>query len=140
MNNFIIGIDPGKTTGVAVSVDGELARMVTTTFWGAYELILDYKDNSLTRIKVVIEVPKTKANWHGPKAAHDVGRVCREAELLAEGIERLGVEVIRQHPQGKLNHEQFTRITGWGKRTNQHCRDAGMLIYGVQPKKTERRK
>ena len=128
MKQLSIGIDPGKITGLAIAEDGKITELVTTSFWEAYHYVSSVCDSVDV---VVVEVPTTKKNWHGPKAAHDVGRVCRESELLADGIEKLGAKVIRRHPQGKLNQKQFTRITGWTKRTNQHCRDAAMLVYGA---------
>lgn len=30
----------------------------------------------------------------------------------------------------KVTHEYFTKLTGWGKPTNEHSRDAAMLVYG----------
>lgn len=30
----------------------------------------------------------------------------------------------------KLTAEQFNRLTGWTARTNEHSRDAAMLIWG----------
>ena len=129
-----IGIDPGKTTGLAVydRDHNKLVRLESTTFWGAYSTVLtEYHDV----FAVVIEVPKTKHNWHKDKSgitAHNIGRVCREAELLAIGLELAGLNVITQHPKGKINHNMFCRITRWSEgRTNDHTRDAGMLCYGV---------
>lgn len=133
-----IGIDPGKVTGVAIAENGILQSLESTDFWGAFYTVrhfvetCDYNADFQTDVLVVVEVPTTKASWHGPGSAHNVGRVCRESELLAAGIERLGATVITLHPQGKLNQKQFARITGWTKRTNQHCRDAAMLVYGAK--------
>lgn len=121
-----IGIDPGVHTGFAVAEDGKLVRLQTLDFWQAYHTacVLIGEHGSL---RVVIEVPKTKANWHGATAAHNVGRVCREAELLADGLELAGAQVQRVHPSGKVDAATFARITGWVGRTNEHQRDAGML-------------
>lgn len=137
MKKLSIGIDPGKTTGLAIAENGVLQSLESTDFWGAFYTvkhfieICKYNADFEKDVLVVIEVPTTKANWHGAGASHNVGRVCRESELLAEGIKRLGATVITQHPQGKLNQKQFARITGWTKRTNQHCRDAAMMVYGA---------
>ena len=30
----------------------------------------------------------------------------------------------------KLSAEQFRRITGWTEQTNEHGRDAAMLVFG----------
>lgn len=121
-----IGIDPGVHTGLAVAEDGKLIRLETLDFWVSYHIVCGLIDEHGS-LRVVIEVPKTKANWHGSAAAHNVGRVCREAELLADGLELAGAQIERVHPPGKMDAATFTRITGWTGRTNEHQRDAGML-------------
>jgi len=121
-----IGIDPGVNTGLAVAEDGKLVRLETLDFWKVYHIVCGLIDEH-SSLRVVIEVPKTKVNWHGSKAAHDVGRVCREAELLADGLELAGAQVERVHPSGKVDAATFARITGWKGLTNPHKRDAGML-------------
>lgn len=124
-----IGIDPGKDTGFAIAVGGKIKELQTLTFWDAYLKVRELQADG-TELEVFIEVPNTKKNWHVQEAAHDVGRVCREAELLADGIEALEVKVTRIHPQGKIKADYFKRVTGYQGRTNQHQRDAGMLVYG----------
>jgi predicted RNase H-like nuclease (RuvC/YqgF family) len=122
-----IGIDPGVHTGFAVAEDGKLTRLETLDFWKVYHIVSGLIDEHGS-LCVIIEVPKTKANWHNPAAAHNVGRVCREAELLACGLELIGAQVERVHPKGKVDAVAFARITKWKGRTNEHQRDAGMLV------------
>jgi hypothetical protein len=131
----IAACDPGSNTGVAV-VDVHSQKIITLKtmdFWSAY----NYLDNFDRReTLVVIEVPTTKTNWHGNGAAIDVGGVIREAKLLADGIERLGFEVIRVHPRGKVPAKNFNKITGWVGRSNEHNRDAGMLAWSEMKRLT----
>ncbi len=115
-----------RHTGLAVAEDGKLIRLETLDFWTAYHIVCGLIDEHGS-LRVVIEVSRVKANWHGPTAAHNVGRVCREAELLADGLELAGAQVERVHPPGKVDTAAFARITGWTGRTNEHQRDAGML-------------
>ncbi len=130
----VIGIDPGKQTAVAV-YDKELKRLIDvfmTDFWGVHEYLESSPDNYVID-KIIVEVPRTKSNWHKKGCditSANVGGIYREAELLAEGIERMGYTVIRQHPQGKASHNYIKRLTGWNKRTNEHKRDAIMLCWG----------
>jgi hypothetical protein len=126
-----IGIDPGVRTGFAIEQDGKLVQLETTTFWAAYHTVAQLL-SECGDVQVIIEVPGTKANWHGESAAHNVGRVCREAELLADGLELAGAHVERVQPQGKIGAELFRRLTCWTGRTNQHQRDAGMLAISVR--------
>ncbi|HIJ23071.1 MAG TPA: hypothetical protein HPP64_09165 [Gammaproteobacteria bacterium] len=133
--NHIVGIDPGSSTGVAKLnvTTNKLEVLQTLDFWSAY----NYLDNFDRReTLVVIEVPTTKTNWHGNGAAIDVGGVIREAKLLADGIERLGFEVIRVHPRGKVPAKNFNKITGWVGRSNEHNRDAGMLAWSEMKRLT----
>lgn len=60
-----IGIDPGKKTAIAVycSTSKRIIDVFMTNFWGAYEYVKDNQNDILIK-KVIIEVPKTKTNWH----------------------------------------------------------------------------
>lgn len=133
MSRFI-GIDPGKKTAVAVydSTTKRIVDVFMTDFWGAYEYLESEQHDILIK-KVVIEVPRTKLNWHKKGCditSANVGGIYREANLLADGIERMGLKVVRQHPQGKVNAEYIKRLTRWQKSTNEHKRDAIMLCWG----------
>ncbi len=136
-----IGIDPGAKTGLAIMQDGILADLITTDFFGAIEIICgDFygindgtKNNNQT---VIIELPVNDHIFHKHSTPRslgsigvDVGRVMREAELLIEYCRRNDIEHKAVAPQGKIDHETFCRITGWKGQTNQHKRDAGMLIW-----------
>ena len=133
MSRFI-GIDPGKKTAIAVycSITKRIIDVFMTDFWGAYEYLQAEQNNALIK-QVTIEVPRTKSNWHKKGCditAANVGGIYREANLLADGIDLLGLKVVRQHPQGKVDTEYIKRITGWKKPTNEHKRDAIMLCWG----------
>lgn len=137
---FVVGIDPGKATGVAVYDRGSQAvpHIVTTDFWGVFELLeARYEPESV--YKIVVEVPPTKRVFHRQAASRgaiertsvNVGAVIRESELLAQGLERRGYTVIRHRAQGKQTREGVKRLTGIDRRMNQHERDALMLCYGI---------
>lgn len=132
---IIIGIDPGKKTGVAI-YDRQTKQIVNASisdFWSVYEWLRSVRDDGKIQA-VVIEVPRTKHNWHASKhgtTSANVGGIYREAHLLADGIERLGFKVHRVHPPGKKSADQVKRITGYEGRTNEHTRDAIMLAWGA---------
>ena len=131
IKRITVGIDPGKNTGYAEydRVEKRLTVLLTLDFVSTINRLRSIDKDTV--YAVVIEVPMTKINWHGPKAAHDVGRVCRESELLAAMIIDMGFNVITQHPKGKICSKRFDLITGWKGRSNQHCRDAAMLAFGL---------
>jgi hypothetical protein len=129
-----IGIDPGKTTGFAYCEAGELKLVISTDFWGCIQLIDDCADAT-----VVVELPNTKHVWHNgatskrsvQRTGVNVGSCIREAELIVEYLNKKGREYITQKPKGKVNAEMFKRITGWKGPTNQHSRDAALLVHGL---------
>jgi hypothetical protein len=139
---YVVGIDPGVNTGVAW-YDREEKRVYdfgTSDFWKVYG---DFANETAWRFEVVviIETPmKTRlyarqdveqGQRRREKIAANAGGNSREAELLADGLEALGYEVIRQKPtRVKWDAEQLARFTGITKRTSQHARDAIALCYG----------
>ena len=67
------------------------------------------------------------------KRLQGVGSVKRDASIWEAFLKDLGIEYEMVAPKRnvtKLTQERFKAITGWGKRTNEHSRDAAMLIYG----------
>lgn len=129
-----IGIDPGKKTAIAVydSITKRIIDVFMTDFWGAYEYLESEQHDILIKA-VIIEVPRTKSNWHKKGCditSANVGGIYREANLLANGIERMGLKVVRQHPQGKVDAAYVKKITGYQGKTNEHTRDAIMLCWG----------
>lgn len=69
------------------------------------------------------------------KISRDVGRNSQDARRLIEYAESQGLEVIKIRPNGrslsKANAETFQMYYPyWTKRTNQHERDAALMIFG----------
>lgn len=143
---YVIGIDPGVTTGIAVYHRREraLRSIESTDFWGAIDRVQRFP---IETVKVVVEVAnyapvfkERKAKGenanHLSRMAQNVGQVMREARLMVEGLRRLGYEVIEAKPLGKAkkaddDRRQFERLTGWTQRTSQHGRDAARLAWGM---------
>jgi len=133
MDKLYIGIDPGTNTGLAYHLQGKLT-VKTSTFWEVYHelLTLDPK-----KVKVFIEIPPSKFNWHskGMIASANVGIIYQESRLLAKGLKLAGFNVTECRPAGKLTAAKFKALTGFSNRTNSHTRDAAMLA--IKGKKNE---
>lgn len=145
---YVVGIDPGVKTGFAVwDRDGRrLLSVETADFWTVFFQISNAPILRPEDTVVVVEVAhyapvfrerkaKGQNENHAARLAQNVGQVMREAKLLAEGLRRLGYEVIEQKPLGKAKKaaddvRDFERLTGWTERTSQHARDAARLCYG----------
>lgn len=146
---YFIGIDPGTYTGFAVwvpksatGIDGVeplLSLEKKHTYRSALKRVSEFPvDDTI----VVIEDPgQNKPIWHDKdlppavreKIAKDVGGNHMEARILADYIEALGYRVKRVRPTTeKLEHFEFRRITGYQGQTNEHVRDAAMLVFGIK--------
>jgi hypothetical protein len=133
-----LGIDPGTHTGMALAVDGKLTQLYTSDFWECYDWVRDtYRPGEIEiHIEDTNDLPVidrgTGKRSHG-KIGKNVGSVCREASLLISGFRRLGFDVVVRDNKTtpKLRGEPFRRLTGWNGQTNQHQRDAAMLVFGL---------
>ena len=67
------------------------------------------------------------------KKLQGVGSVKRDATIWEDFLKDLGVKFEMVAPKmnvTKLTQETFKRYTGWKKLTNEHGRDAAMLVFG----------
>ncbi len=131
----VLAIDPGVHAGVAIAINGKLSDLITTDFWGAIDILEQNKD-----AHIVVELPATNHVWHDKAAtkgaiqgtARRVGSVIREAELLIAYLVRNERRFGYVKPAGKVDSKLFNKITGWTGRTNQHCRDAGIMAISIK--------
>ena len=131
----LIGIDPGKNTGVAIYRDGELRQLLTLT--------PDMIESLLVRVRpdlVVFEDSRKQSAVFSRgtnaratlKIARNVGEVdmlCRQIEDMCRrhGLESVGVSPLRKG--AKVDAARFAQITDWTARCNQHERDAAMVAH-----------
>lgn len=139
----IYGIDPGSTkSGVAELIDGSYRRLLHITF---HELMI-LVDESEWDAQFYVEDPKSMRVAHrnlinekeaaiARNMAHKVGQCAAAAKLIIEGIEFRQRKVFTVKPQRgiskrtKKDMKFFNQLTGWTKNSNEHKRDAAMLIY-----------
>jgi len=136
---FIIGIDPGTTTGIAVwdtyhnkfdmISSGSIVQVQGTilTVYYSWDIYLRIEDARQRR-------------WFartGRERLQGAGSVKRDCAIWQEFCEHHGFDYEMTHPvRGgtKLAAKPFKAITGWGGRTNQNARDAAMLVFQYKPK------
>lgn len=143
---YYIGIDTGVNTGIAIWDNRKRSLLLvdTTTIHRAMKVVEEYKgtaESESSKIVVRVEDPRQRT-WFGTermsreeerKRLQGVGSVKRDASIWDDYLKDLGVEYEMVAPKRnvtKLTQERFKAITGWEKRTNEHSRDAAMLIYG----------
>lgn len=139
-----IGIDAGVNTGVAVAVDGVLQSVQSMTITQAMQLVFAVLHQSPT---LYIEDAR-KRTWfggmdakqakHGAGVREGVGSVKRDCQIWEDFCKEQGIEFVLVHPAAnktKLDAKDFGRITKWEGRTNEHGRDAAMLVFGRQTRR-----
>ncbi|NUF23675.1 hypothetical protein HUN23_12935 [Acinetobacter oleivorans] len=147
MAKVLIGIDTGVNTGFAVAIDqgkgGQLQDVDSHTITQAMGKVLELVEiHSKQNIKLFIEDAR-KRTWFGNADARQtksgagtregVGSVKRDAQIWEQWCIEQGLNYLMIHPAAnktKTDTKYFLKITGWAKRTNEHARDAAMLVFG----------
>lgn len=141
-----IGIDTGVNTGVALWDNRKRSLELVTSMpiHKAMELVklhqVKAQENG-TKLVVRVEDPRQRT-WFGTermsreeerKKLQGVGSVKRDASIWDEFLKDQGIEYEMVAPKGnitKLTQDTFKRYTGWNSKTNEHGRDAAMLVFG----------
>lgn len=137
---ILIGIDTGVNTGFAVAIDhgdgngGQLNDVTSMTITRAMTSVLALtwkhgKDN----VRLFIEDARLRTWFTGGKEkAQGAGSVKRDASIWEQWCKENDLQYTMIHPKAnatKYNANSFARITGWMGRTNEHGRDAAMLVH-----------
>lgn len=132
---LIVGIDPGVNTGFAVW-NVKLNTLVSVESMGIVDamLRLQIMANAGSLHSVTFEDAHLRT-WFGSKgreALQGAGSIKRDCGIWKEFLGTLKIPYKAVSPQSKgakIDAEQFQRLTGWPGRTNNHARDAAMLVY-----------
>lgn len=139
---LLIGIDPGVTTGLAVwdTERGAFYRItsgpaihaeINVGIWAGEGPIHVYIEDA--RLRTWFGSADQRQARSGAGVREGVGSVKRDCQRWQEFCEYHKIPHTLLHPQAgrsKLSAEQFKKLTGWDERTNEHARDAAMLVYG----------
>lgn len=139
-----VGVDTGTETGYA-EWDTEKQCLISVTklkIHQAMERVKDLNDKHPGKIMVRVEDPRQRT-WFGRvmsreeerKKLQGVGSVKRDASIWDDFLKDLGIRYEMVAPKNnvtKLSQEKFKYYTGWAKQTNEHSRDAAMLVFGLK--------
>lgn len=138
---MIIGIDPGKNTGIAIFKNKQLAELKTLT---PYETVLFIQDNFSDIKRAVIEYskgqsfifvdPKSRSRPSAfGKIGRNIGQVDGLCELFIECLEtnKIPVEKISPLSKGhKMKSAEFKlNFPEFKGQTNEHERDAAKIVF-----------
>ena len=144
LKSLVVGIDPGKATGVAVwcPETNEFEEVASFSFWEAVQYLDPYLLAGMVGLAVVEDSRKTglfrqrlggAASLIGAKG-RSLGRVDRDCLLWIQLFHRHEIPVIARSTKNKakkVDAQTFRNLTGWKQVTNKHGRDAGMNVFGL---------
>lgn len=133
---YFIGIDVGTHTGVAVWDKSEkrFVKIQTTTILKAMEIVKNYEKSDIVQVRLE---DARKRKWFGDSGRERLqgaGSVKRDCVIWEEFLNDRKIPYMLVAPKNnstKLSAESFKNITGYKGRTNEHTRDAAMLVYGI---------
>ena len=138
MTKILIGIDTGVNTGFAVAADrgngGELEQVESLSITQAMEKVKALIEEwEIGNVCLYIEDAR-KRTWFtgGREKSQGVGSVKRDAQIWEDWCKEQGFKFLMVHPAANATKKKatdFKRMTGWVGRTNEHARDAAMLVF-----------
>lgn len=136
-----IGIDTGVHTGVAI-YDSKTQKLETVTTMQIHNALwlVDRLSQERDDIQVRYEDARQR-KWFGYNSAQKdrarlqgAGSVKRDCQIWEDFLTERHIEhlaVAPKHNATKLEALTFRRLTGYEGKTNEHGRDAAMLVYGL---------
>ena len=133
---YFIGIDVGTHTGVAVWDKSEkrFVEIQTTSILKAMEIVKKYEKSDIVQVRLE---DARKRKWFGDSGRERLqgaGSVKRDCVIWEEFLNDRKIPYMLIAPKNnstKLSAESFKKITGYSGRTNEHTRDAAMLVFGI---------
>lgn len=143
---LLVGIDPGTVTGLAMA-DPATGKLISVSSMDAFEAMEVIKSakvmntcGAAVTMLVVFEdarrhkVPSSRQLHKGSKFLQGVGSVKRDCNLWEGFLRKHEIPFVTKRPSARMTKwkaEQFARITGWSARTNNHGRDAALLVWNI---------
>lgn len=135
---ILIGIDTGVNTGFAVAEDkgngGELQKVTSISITQAMQQVNELiAQHGKEVVQLIIEDARQR-KWFtgGREKAQGVGSVKRDAQIWEDWCKEQELNYLMIHPAAnatKTKADVFKKRTGWVERTNEHARDAAMLVF-----------
>lgn len=128
---IIVGIDPGTDTGYAEwhVLEQRLLAVESMLIHQAMQRVLERKP------ALVIFEDARQRQWFG-NAGREVlqgaGSIKRDSVIWQDFLTDHHLPFVAHRPMvggTKMQSAPFARLTKWTARTNEHARDAGMLVY-----------
>lgn len=132
---YIIGVDPGVNTGISVwdKTEKKFSYVGCVKIHMAMQIIMDWVSNRSALVRVEDARKRLWFGSSGREQLQGAGSIKRDCLIWEDYLKHIGADyemVAPKNNKTKLDADKFRKITGWTERTNEHARDAGMLVYG----------
>ena len=138
---IVVGIDPGVHTGVAVwdTASRSFLEIRTVGIVDAMDYLRDFQKDRQIGLVVFEDarqrkwIPRERDLKEFKGRAMGAGSVKRDSSIWEEWCNYHRIEFVKVPPRPgmtKLTDRYFQGITGYDRRTNEHGRDAAMLVFG----------
>lgn len=135
-----VGVDPGHHTGVAVwdTSTRQFIEIRTTGIVSAMDYLTELHKEKKIMLLVFEDarqrtwIPRERDIRQVKGRAMGAGSVKRDCSIWEEWCSARGIQFIASRPKTgmtKLTDAYFRGITGYDRRTNEHGRDAAMLVF-----------
>jgi hypothetical protein len=132
---IVIGVDPGKDTGLAAwhALDQSFLFVESMLIHRALARVLE-----LTPSLVIVEDAHQRYNFgdSGRERLQGAGSVKRDSTIWSDFLIDHSIPHLMRRPTRagtKWTALAFKHATGWQKQTNEHARDAGLIVYKLTP-------
>ena len=137
-----IGIDTGVHTGLAIwdGIGRRFLSIELLKIHRAMDVVEALAKANPGEVRARVEdarqrkwIPNMGSIRNEIGRAKGAGSVERDCSIWADFLADIGIPcemVAPRYNVTKLRQEAFSKLTGWSQRTNEHERDAAMLVFG----------
>lgn len=139
---IVLGLDPGVNTGFA-TWNAQTRQLLEVRSMLLHEAMAEVaKRHAAGELSLVVFEDARRRKWfgkmdqqqgkYGAAVREGAGSAKRDAKIWDDFLTKLGVPFLARAPHStKKKAQQFQQLTGWTDRTNEHARDAAMIVLGL---------
>ena len=130
-----IGIDPGVNTGLAYwcKADKNL-QLETKSLHRAFEWVKNFSLSGDCLVRIEDARLRKYFGNSGREKLQGAGSIKRDCKAWEDFLTDMNIkfELVSPKQKGaKVTADYFKKLTGYNKKSSQHARDAGLLVFGL---------
>jgi hypothetical protein len=136
---YVIGIDTGVNTGIAMwDKQGKRLKYVDSVSIHTAIIYIEHCIQTFGIDNILVRVEDARKRiWFGKAGREQLqgaGSIKRDGKIWEDYLadKKIAFELVSpKNNKTKLDASTFKKVTGWPERTNEHARDATMLVFGL---------